>query len=203
VARLKASARLVSAVDAEVRFYEDPPTEAVEVTTPWSEVWVDADDWAVAFDAPDPGTPHNEARELIWDELLTIILDKYDGEEVAEDLLRRTLRRDEELRTSLERAWPRPWFAVPHTTAQWTPAPKNTPQGARTKASLPLLVASTTSRIPCLNSFPKPCPDGVCPSTLGLPWGLIGSPSFRVARMKGRGASCKALGRCEQKGCWM
>jgi hypothetical protein len=106
VARLKASARLVSAVDAAVRFYEDPPTEAVEVTTPWSEVWVDADDWAVAFDAPDPGTPHNEAREVIWDELLTIILDKYDGEEVAEDLLRRTLRRDEELRTTLERAWP-------------------------------------------------------------------------------------------------
>ena len=106
VARLKSSARLVSAIDAAVRFYEDPPTEGMEVTTPWSEVWIDADDWAVAFDAPDPGTPHNEAREVIWDELLTIILDKHDDDEVREDLLRRSLRRDEELRTTLERAWP-------------------------------------------------------------------------------------------------
>jgi Viral (Superfamily 1) RNA helicase len=106
VARLKSSARLVSAIDAAVRFYEDPPTEGMEVTTPWSEVWIDADDWAVAFDAPDPGTPHNEAREVIWDELLTIILDKHDDEEVPEDLLCRSLRRDDELRTTLERAWP-------------------------------------------------------------------------------------------------
>jgi len=106
VARLKSSARLVSAIDAAVRFYEDPPTAGMEVTAPWSEVWIDADDWAVAFDAPDPGTPHNEAREVIWDELLTIILDKHDDEEVPEDLLRRSLRRDEDLRTTLERAWP-------------------------------------------------------------------------------------------------
>ena len=106
VARLKSSVRLVSAIDAAVRFYEDPPTEGMEVTTPWSEVWIDADDWAVAFDAPDPGTPHNEAREVIWDELLTIILDKRDDEDVPQDLLRRSLRRDEELRTTLERAWP-------------------------------------------------------------------------------------------------
>jgi hypothetical protein len=106
VARLKSSARLVSAIDAAVRFYEDPPTKGMEVTTPWSEVWIDADDWAAAFDAPDPGTPHNEAREAIWDELLTIILDRHDDEEVPEDLLRRTLRRDEELRTTVERAWP-------------------------------------------------------------------------------------------------
>jgi hypothetical protein len=106
VARLKSSARLVSAIDAAVRFYEDPPTEGMEVTTPWSEIWIDTDDWAVAFDAPDPGTPHNEARDVIWDELLTIVLDKHDDEEVSEDLLRRSLRRDEDLRTTLERAWP-------------------------------------------------------------------------------------------------
>ena len=106
VARLKSSARLVSAIDAAVRFYEDPPTERMEVTTPWSDVWIEADDWAAAFDAPDPGTPHNEAREAIWDELLTIILDRHDDEDVPEDLLRRTLRRDEELRMTVERAWP-------------------------------------------------------------------------------------------------
>ena len=65
-----------------------------------------ADDWAEAFDAPDPGTPHNEAREQIWEELLTILIDKHDDDEVPEDLLRRSLRRDEELRTALDRAWP-------------------------------------------------------------------------------------------------
>lgn len=32
-------------------------------------------------------------------------------------------------------------------------------------------------------------------STMGVCFG-------QVARMKGRGASCKALGRCKQKGCW-
>ena len=106
VALLKSSANLVKAIETAVRFYEDPPTEGMEVTTPWSEVWIDADDWAVAFDAPDPGTPHNEAREVIWDELATIILDKHDDEEAPQDLLRRSLRRDEELRTTLERAWP-------------------------------------------------------------------------------------------------
>src|ERR1035437_4802963 len=106
VARLKSSADLVKAIEPAVRFYEEPPTEGMEVTTPWSEVWIDADDWAVAFDAPDPGTPHNEAREVIWDELATIILDKHDDEEAPQDLLRRSLRRDEELRTTLERAWP-------------------------------------------------------------------------------------------------
>jgi hypothetical protein len=106
VALLKSSANLVKAIETAVRFYEDPPTEGMEVTTSWSEVWIDADDWAVAFDAPDPGTPHNEAREVIWDELLTIIFDKHDDEEAPQDLLRRSLRRDEELRTTLERAWP-------------------------------------------------------------------------------------------------
>ena len=106
VARLKSSARLVSAIEAAVRFYEDPPTEGMEVSTPWSDVWFGVDDWATAFDAPDPGTPHNEAREAIWDELVTIILDKHDDEEVPEDQLRRVLRRDGELRSTLERAWP-------------------------------------------------------------------------------------------------
>ena len=105
VARLKSSARLVRAIDAAVRFYEDPPTAAMEVTTPWSEVRIDADDWAVAFDVPDGGTPHNQARAVIWDELLMIVSDKHE-QAVPEDLLRRSLQHDDELRATLERAWP-------------------------------------------------------------------------------------------------
>ena len=107
VARLKSSARLMSAIEPAVRMYEEPPTTGITVTTPWSEVWLDADDWAAAFDAPDPGTPHNEARDQIWDALVTILLDKHDPEDdVDADVLRDALVHDEELRTTLDRAWP-------------------------------------------------------------------------------------------------
>src|SRR5207253_3675691 len=75
VALLKSSANLVKAIETAVRFYEEPPTKPMSVTTHWSDIWLSADDWAEAFQAPEPGTPHNEAREQIWEELLTILLD--------------------------------------------------------------------------------------------------------------------------------
>ena len=51
-------------------------------------------------------TPHNEARDQIWDELVTILLDKHDPEDdVDADVLRDSLVHDEELHT-LDRAWP-------------------------------------------------------------------------------------------------
>ncbi|MFK3979154.1 RNA polymerase recycling motor ATPase HelR [Micromonospora sp. NPDC050397] len=105
VARLKSSAELVRAVEEAVRFYEEPPTEAMTVTVDWAEIRLDADDWAQAFEAPAPGTPHNEARDQIWEELLTILVEKHDGDEPT-DLLRATLARDRELRTAFNRAWP-------------------------------------------------------------------------------------------------
>jgi DNA helicase IV len=105
VARLKSSAELVRAVEAAVRFYEEPPTEPLTVTTEWSEVRLSASDWAEAFEAPTPGTPHNEAREQIWQELLRILTDAYDGDEPA-DVLRRSLERNRELLAALHRAWP-------------------------------------------------------------------------------------------------
>jgi hypothetical protein len=105
VARLKSSARLVAAIEPAVRFYEGPPTQGMTVETPWSDIWLSADDWAEAFDAPAPGTPHNEAREEIWEELITILMDKYDGDAPA-DLLRKSLLQNRELRTTFSRAWP-------------------------------------------------------------------------------------------------
>ncbi|EFL28114.1 I DNA and RNA superfamily helicase [Streptomyces himastatinicus ATCC 53653] len=69
VARLKSSADMVAAIEKAVRFYEEPPAEGMTVTTDWADIWLGADDWAEAFDAPEPGTPHNEAREQIWAEL--------------------------------------------------------------------------------------------------------------------------------------
>ena len=105
LARLKSSARLVAAIEPAVRFYEGPPTQGMTVETHWSGIWLSADDWAEAFDAPAPGTPHNEAREEIWEELVTILMDKYDGDAPA-DLLRKSLLQNRELRTTFSRAWP-------------------------------------------------------------------------------------------------
>ncbi|MGC4769831.1 RNA polymerase recycling motor ATPase HelR [Micromonospora sp. DT44] len=105
VDRLKSSLGLVQAIDAAVRFYEEPPTTALTVTAGDTDIRLSADDWAQAFEAPGPGTPHNEARDEIWDELLSILLGRYDGDE-PEDLVRASLRRDAELRTTVNRAWP-------------------------------------------------------------------------------------------------
>ncbi|MEU5942595.1 RNA polymerase recycling motor ATPase HelR [Micromonospora sp. NPDC047548] len=105
VARLKSSAGLVKAIEAAVRFYEEAPTKGMTVTTHESDIRLSADDWADAFQAAGPGTPHNEARDQIWEELLTILMDKYDGDE-PDDLLRRSLLRNRELLTAFNRAWP-------------------------------------------------------------------------------------------------
>lgn len=105
VARLKSSADMVRAIEAAVRFYEEPPAKGMTVSTDWADVRLGADDWAEAFEAVEAGTPHNEAREQIWEELATILLAKLDGE-VPEDQFRRSLRQDEELSDALHGAWP-------------------------------------------------------------------------------------------------
>jgi hypothetical protein len=105
VARLKSSADLVKAIEAAVRFYEQPPAQGLTVETHWSNVWLDAADWTEAFEAPEPGTPHNEARYQAWEELLQILTDKRDGD-VPADQFRRSLQQNEGLRTTFSRAWP-------------------------------------------------------------------------------------------------
>ncbi|MFF0104991.1 RNA polymerase recycling motor ATPase HelR [Streptomyces hirsutus] len=105
VARLKSSADMVGAIETAVRFYEDPPARGMAVTTPWATVPLSAEDWAEAFQAVEPGTPHNEAREQIWDELVTILGDKH-GDDVPPNLFQRALRAHHELVTALNNAWP-------------------------------------------------------------------------------------------------
>ncbi|WP_369217126.1 RNA polymerase recycling motor ATPase HelR [Streptomyces flavofungini] len=133
-ARLKSTVDMVGAIEKAVRFYEDPPAEGMSVTTPWSDVWLSAADWAEAFAAAEPGTPHNEARDEIWEELVTILLDKHDldddpddegpgeygadgygpdgygpdghGGGVSADLLRKSFLHNRELVAALHRAWP-------------------------------------------------------------------------------------------------
>ncbi|GAA3373358.1 RNA polymerase recycling motor ATPase HelR [Streptomyces racemochromogenes] len=112
VARLKSSAALVEAIDAAVGLYEEPPSKGMTVSTHWADVRLTPDDWAAAFAAVEPGTPHNEAREQIWAELVEILLDKHldegDGDEddLSPELLNRSLRQNRELVTALDRAWP-------------------------------------------------------------------------------------------------
>ncbi|WP_068709165.1 RNA polymerase recycling motor ATPase HelR [Oerskovia enterophila] len=108
VAQLKASARMVAAVEPAVRFSERPPTEGMEVGTPWADVWLSTADWAEAFASPDPGTPHNDARDEVWEALLTILVDKHtdETEDVPEEQVRRSLRQNRDLGTAFNRAWP-------------------------------------------------------------------------------------------------
>ena len=83
VARLKSSADMVKAIEPAVGLYEEPPTVGMEVETPWADVRMSPADWAEAFDAPEPGTPHNEARDQIWDALVAILVDKHDDEDLS------------------------------------------------------------------------------------------------------------------------
>ncbi|MER7759138.1 RNA polymerase recycling motor ATPase HelR [Streptomyces sp. NPDC097619] len=120
-ARLKADVRMAEAVEAAARFYEDPPAQGLTVSTPWASVRLGPEDWAEAFRAPAPGTPHNEARDQVWEELVTILWDRHgfeedpwaeDEEEAAArqapplDRFRRALLHDRELVGTLDRAWP-------------------------------------------------------------------------------------------------
>ncbi|MDA2813132.1 RNA polymerase recycling motor ATPase HelR [Nocardiopsis sp. RSe5-2] len=109
VARLKASAVLAGAVEPAVRFYERPPEEAVTVATDWGDVRLTARDWAEAFDAVEPGTPHNEARGQILAELAAIgadaLADPEDGD-APNAAVRAALLRSPELIRALGRAWP-------------------------------------------------------------------------------------------------
>ena len=105
VARLKSTADLVKAIEAAVRFYENVPADPMTVETPWSGIRLSAADWAEAFDAAEPGIAHNEAREAIWSELVTIAVENHEGDAPA-DQLRRSLQQNRELRAALNRAWP-------------------------------------------------------------------------------------------------
>lgn len=104
VAQLKATESMSVAIEAGVAFYEQPPTRTMIVETEWADLTLTAADWAEAFEAPDPGTPHNEAREQVWELLLTILMDRYDGDEAPTDI-RKSLQNNESLRAELERSW--------------------------------------------------------------------------------------------------
>ena len=107
VARLKASAAMVAAIEAGVRLYEEAPSEGMEVETPWADVWLSASDWVEAFESLEPGTSHNDGRDQVWEELLTILVDKHEtDDDVPDELVRRALAQHDGLVDAFGRAWP-------------------------------------------------------------------------------------------------
>ncbi len=156
VARLKASVAMVRALEPAVAFYERPPAATLTVETPWGDVELGPDEWAEAFEAPDPGTPHNVARDDIWERLVEIVADRLDG--APPDEVGRALRSDRDLVAAVRRAWPEleatdlvgdlwtvpaylrlcaPWLAPDEVRALQRPRPD-----AWTVADLPLLDAA-------------------------------------------------------------
>lgn len=89
VSALKSSAAMTRVIDGAVRIYERPPTSSLVIETLEGEATLDAEDWAEAFAAAEPGATHNEAREQIWQALIEIV-----GEASAE------------LHSVFNRAWP-------------------------------------------------------------------------------------------------
>ncbi|KQV69937.1 AAA family ATPase [Nocardioides sp. Root122] len=106
VAALKADLRMVRAIEPAVALYEEPPTEALLVETPWGDARLTVAEWAEAFGSADPGTPHNLARDDVWDEVVTILVDKLDSAELSPEDARSVLERHGALREAFDRAWP-------------------------------------------------------------------------------------------------
>lgn len=116
VARLKETAAMVDAIEPAVALYEEPPRQGLRVETPWADLWLSKDDWAEAFAAGGPGTPHNEAREEIWDALVAVLYDKLEAPDdpdqrddsdtaVSEETFRAALLHNDSLQDTFTRAW--------------------------------------------------------------------------------------------------
>ena len=106
VSQLKASVRMIDAIEAAVRHYERPPSAQLTIQTPWGDVELDGAGWAEAFEAVEPGTPHNEARERVWAALVELLVDQLDVDEAPPHLAARYLRQDGDLTSAFGQAWP-------------------------------------------------------------------------------------------------
>ena len=76
VARLKADARIVAAIEPAVALYEKAPSRATLVKTPYGDAIISTSDWAEALAAAEQGAPHNDARDQVWETLARIVTDK-------------------------------------------------------------------------------------------------------------------------------
>lgn len=161
-ARLKSELRMVEAIEAAVRFYEQPPEQSMLVQTEWVDLRLTPADWAEAFGAVEDGTPHNEAHPQIRETIAEILVDRAlhnsaDGG-VPQEVLRAELAAHPDLHRALYRAWPMiratdlvgdlwsvpaylrlcaPWLTTNQLQLLQRPA-----AGAWTTADLPLLDAA-------------------------------------------------------------
>ncbi|MER7609800.1 RNA polymerase recycling motor ATPase HelR [Nocardioides sp. NPDC127503] len=76
VARLKADVRMVGAIEPAVALYEKPPSKPTLVETPYGDAVISTGDWAEAIAAAEQGTPHNDARDQVWEALLRIVTER-------------------------------------------------------------------------------------------------------------------------------
>jgi superfamily I DNA/RNA helicase len=93
-------------VTAAARYHEHAPAERLLVETPWRDVIVEPQAWAEAFDAPAPGTAHNDARDEVWDALVGGLVEEYADEDVPPRQLDRALRQSTALQRAFVAAWP-------------------------------------------------------------------------------------------------
>ncbi|ODQ83898.1 AAA family ATPase [Dietzia alimentaria] len=109
-ARLKSELRMVEAIEAAVRFYEQPPEQSMLVQTEWVDLRLTPADWAEAFGSVEDCTPHNEAHPQIRETLTEILVDRAlhnrPGGGVPAEVLRAELAAHPDLHRALYRAWP-------------------------------------------------------------------------------------------------
>ncbi|GAA4485524.1 RNA polymerase recycling motor ATPase HelR [Microbacterium panaciterrae] len=103
---LKSGMRLLDAVTAAVRYHEHAPADPLLVETPWRDVVVEPSVWSAAFDAPEPGLAHNEARDVAWEALIAALVEDDADEDVPPHLLDRALRQSGALQRAFVAAWP-------------------------------------------------------------------------------------------------
>lgn len=80
VARLKSTVEMVRGIEPAVALYEQLPAGRTVIETPWGEAMLTARDWQEAFNAVDPGTAHNDARERIRESVLEILEDQLEDQ---------------------------------------------------------------------------------------------------------------------------
>ncbi|MEH6621186.1 MAG: RNA polymerase recycling motor ATPase HelR [Dietzia maris] len=160
-ARLKSELRMVEAIEAAVRFYEQPPEQSMLVQTEWVDLRLTPADWAEAFGSVEDGTPHNEAHPQIRETVAEILVDRAlhnSAGGVPEEVLRAELAAHPDLHRALYRVWPMisatdlvgdlwsvpaylrlcaPWLTTNQLQLLQRPA-----AGAWTTADLPLLDAA-------------------------------------------------------------
>lgn len=97
VARLKADARMVAAIEPAVALYEEMPSDGTNISTQDGTVWLAPGDWQEALASVEPGTPHNVARDEVWSCLIGILADKLQrqGEPHTDNRFESILEEDE------------------------------------------------------------------------------------------------------------